>query len=265
MGIEYAAHADDERAQHPRHPAHPDDVHAHDRGGALFFARGAQLQPGGGLLEPVGDEDEEERPGQRVPERGVLLHAEEGARAVGHFLPVDEDRVRDDQQRQRGDDRGRARQPHEREADDGRQNRGDGRADEQRGQEGQVHVLEHRVELAQRQRLGLGRHGEEDRAVGCDAHEGHVAEREQAGVARKELQPDHQDQVGQHDDEDALEHDAAEQGHQHRGHGQRHDQHAHGEEMRAPQRAGRRTGHVRHAPAHTCPGSSLGVGRAAPG
>ena len=58
-------------------------------------------------------------------------------------------------------------------------------------------------------RLLVGRDHEQPRGVGADRGEADAAEREDAGVADEDVEPDDEDQVDQRDHDDALRHRAA--------------------------------------------------------
>ncbi len=119
--------------------------------------------------------------------------------------------VDDDQQGKGGDDGGRIRQAHERVADHRGEQAATSAPISREGRKGRCSGIRkgYRSELVST--LAVGRHGEQHRGVGPDAHEADVGESQDAGIAHVELQPQHQDQADEHDGDDADQQGDAQQ------------------------------------------------------
>ena len=186
--VEAAADAREERRQHERQQAGAQRGHARRLGGHDVVAVGPRPQA---RSRPLVDRADQHRHRQRAEHPGevrVVRDAEDRARSVRERARLRQDVHGDHEQAERGDRGGRAGQPHQREARDQCEHRRRSAADDQRRDDPEVDVREPAGQVLEHDRLVEVVHRHDRRRVGADGHEGHVPERDEAGVPREHLE-----------------------------------------------------------------------------
>ena len=136
-------------------------------------------------------------PERRRFDAGRRRDADQAAAAAGDPVPVGDDVVDDDQEGEGGDRDRQGRGAHQRQPDHDRQQAGDRRGDQGRGQRAEVGVGDE-VRQAGRLQQGEGRgQGEEGGDVSAGGGEAELAEGVDAAVADEDLQADDDDQVAE--------------------------------------------------------------------
>ena len=200
-----AGDADEERRDHERHQLVAHKVDAHDARGDVVVA---DRHPGAAdpaALQVQRDEHRRQRDRQRqIVERRALLHVvagdagalnEDAVGAVRDRLRV-QDHMRDDERKgERGDGEIDALQPQRRHADDEARQRGG----EAAGRQAQPHRP-----MVVRQQQAVG--------VGADGEEAGLAERDQAGLPRQQVERDSADDGDQRADHERQRVDAEQRG-----------------------------------------------------
>ena len=120
-------------------------------------------------------------------------------------MPIGHDDVQDDQQRETGDHDGEIRKPHERQAENARDDRRHQGSDQKRRQEGQMDIGEKRIKARQRDGFLERLHRADGTDIGADAHEGDMGKPQYVRIAHEDLQADNQDQIDIHPDDELAE------------------------------------------------------------
>ena len=159
------------------------------RGGRIL-ARRAQLAPEPAALVRERGDDHEHSADGRLQDVGRLGYGRERVQPGPDLLVVAEEVVRDAEHRERRDSRGETREPHQRQADEEREDAAHGRRDQERRDVPHRRRAQEVEEVGHRRRLLLLGDREDACRPDADGEEADVAEREHAGVPDEDVDRD---------------------------------------------------------------------------